>query len=133
MKLRKTISIAVPFWLAFSPLAQAMPLQPGAYSWGSKYIQIAQKGDRWCYQGFVARATSIASITPDPEHSGLYQLTGMKNAVLRQDKLDQISYGSQENLLPYKADPEFGTELTAEMQQCLNSEKPYYKLIQATR
>lgn len=133
MKLIKTIAIAAPTWLVLSTSAHAIPLQTGAYSWGSNYIQIARKGDRFCYQGFTARATSISSLAPDPQQPDLYKLAGMKNAVLRQDTPDRISYGSKENLLPYAADPTFGTELTTEMKQCLNAKRPYYKQIRSTR
>ncbi len=127
------MAIAVPFGLVGFARAEAMPLQPGAYSAGSRYIQIARRGDRWCFQGFSVRATSISSLTPDPRTPSLYRLAGTKDSVVRQDRVDQLAYGSAANLLPYPANPQFGNDLSAEMKQCLNTQKPYYKQIQSTR
>lgn len=127
------VAIAVPYWLVGLARAEAMPLQPGAYSSGSRYIQLARRGDRWCFQGFSARATSISSLSPDPQMPAAYRLAGTQNSVVRQDRVGQVSYGSADNLLPYQANLQFGNDLSAAMNQCLNSQKPYYKQIQSTR
>ncbi|MBF2026207.1 MAG: hypothetical protein IGS48_05480 [Oscillatoriales cyanobacterium C42_A2020_001] len=133
MNMGKLVAISVPWWLVFTEVANALPLQPGSYSWGSKYIQIAKKGDRFCYQGFSARATLIASLSPHPKYPNLHQIAGSKEMVVRQDSPDQLSYGSVNHLLPYPRDRQFGSELTAEMKQCLNAQKPYYKQKTSTR
>lgn len=127
------LAIAAPLLLMLPAVAQAVPLQAGAYSWGSRYIQIARKGDRWCFQGFSARATSIASLSPDAKRPGLYRLHGPVEALVRQDNAKQLSYGSPNNLMPYASDREFGSEITPEMQKCLNAKTPYFKQIQSTR
>ena len=118
----------LPLCFSFPSSAQAMPLQPGSYSWASKYIQIAKKGDRWCYQGSTARASLIASLSADPKSPDLYRLHN-SDLVIRQDRPDQISFGSKDNLLPYNRDRETGTETEVNfwMRQCLNSKAPYYK------
>ncbi len=133
MKPIAAIAIAFPLCCTWAAVAHALPLQPGAYSWASNYIQIAKRGDRWCYQGFTVRATVISSMSPDPKQRHLYHIDGMKGVVLRQDRPDQISYGDIKNLLPYAANREFGTTLTAEMTQCLNAKQSYYKQIKSTR
>lgn len=133
LKLAVMVAIALPGWLLLSELAIARPLKPGAYSWASNYIQIAKKGSRLCYQGFSTRGTLISSLSPGPKQSGLYRLDSSKDLFIRQDNLTQISYGSLDNLLPYKADRELGTQLTPGMQQCLNSSKPYSKQQTSTR
>lgn len=133
LKFVAAVAISLPTWLFWSAAAIAMPLKPGAYSWASNYIQVAKKGSRFCYQGFSARGTFVSSLSPAPKKPGFYQLDGSKNLFLRQDNPTQISYGSLDNLLPYKVDRAFGTQLTPEMQQCLNSSKPYSKQQTPTR
>lgn len=133
LKLAVISAIVFPSWLLLSELAIAMPLKPGAYSWASNSIQIAKKGSRLCYQGFSARGILISSLSPVPKQAGLYRLDSSKDLFIRQDSPTQISYGSLDNLLPYKADREFGTQPTPGMQQCLNSSKPYSKQQTSTR
>lgn len=133
MNMGRLMAISIPCWLASTGIANALPLQPGSYSWGSRYIQIAKQGDRFCYQGFSARATLIASLSPHPQYAELYQLAGSKNMVVRQDSPDQLSYGSVDNLLAYPRDRQFNSELSADMKQCLNSQKPYYKQKKSAR
>lgn len=125
--------MATPLWLASAVTAKALPLQPGLYSMGSKYIQIARNGDRWCFQGFSARATSISSLSPDPKNPSLYRLHGTADAVVRQERPDQLAYGSTENLLPYSVNRQIGSDLSTEMKQCLNTSRPYHKMIRSTR
>ncbi len=133
LKLAAIATIVLSTGLCWSELAIAMPLKPGAYSWASNYIQIAQKGSRLCYQGFSARGTLVSSLAPDSKKSGFYRLHGAKDLFIRQDSPTQISYGSLDNLLPYTVNGEFGTQLTPEMQQCLNSSKPFSKQQMSTR
>jgi hypothetical protein len=133
MKLKLVATIALPVWFFLSEGAIATPLKPGAYSWASKYIQIANKGNRFCYQGFSANGTFISSLSPDAKKPGVYRLDGAQNLYIRQDSPTKISFGSLDNLLPYNTNPEFGTKLSAEMQQCLNSSKPYSKQQSAGR
>ncbi len=133
LKLSVVAAIALPSWLFLSELAIAMPLKPGGYNWASNYIQIAKKGSRFCYQGFSARGTLISSLSPDSKKSGLYRLDVSKDLLIRQDSSTQISYGAIDNMLPYQVDPKFGTQLSSEMQQCLNSSKPYSKQQTAKR
>lgn len=127
LKVAAVMAIAVPSWLFLSERAIAIPLKPGAYSWASNYIQIAQKASRLCYQGFSARGTFVSSLSPVPKKAGFYRLDGSKDLFIRQDNPTQISYGSLANLLPYTINREFGTQLTPDMQQCLNSSKPFSK------
>lgn len=114
-------------WNLATTTATAMPLKPGLYRWASKYIQIAQKGDRLCYQGSTARASLTASLQRDSQNPEIYRLHGAKDLVVKQNQADQILYGSRDNLLPYTAEAEPNLELNPAMQQCLKSTKPYYK------
>jgi hypothetical protein len=125
LKFAVVITIALPAWVLLSAGAIAMPLQPGAYSSASRYIQIAKKGTRYCYQGFSARGTFVSSLSPDPKKAGHYRLDGSQDLFIRQDSPTQISFGSLSNPLTYKTNSEFGNQLSDDMQQCLNSSKPY--------
>jgi len=133
MNQRIGLAIATALGVTVPVAANALPLQPGVYSSGSKYIQIASQGDRWCFQGFTARATSIASLIPDPKQPNLYRLHKIKDAVIRQEQPQVLAYGSESNFLPYTRTRETSEELTAEMQQCLKTKTPYFKRIQSTR
>ncbi len=125
--------IAITSWTFFASAAKAMPPQPGFYSWASKYIQIAKKGDRLCYQGFSSSATMVASVQQDAENPSLYRLHTLKDAALKQDKPDEILYGAEDNLLPYAATKKAPQKLSAEMQRCLNSKKPFIHRKDLTR
>ncbi len=120
--------------LSLSPMAraQATPLKPGLYRWGSNYIQLAQRGDRWCFQGFTARATTIASLSRNGKAPHRYQVHGM-GAIVQQERPDQLAYGTADNLLPYAAEASADTTLTPKMVACLNSRRPYFQRIHSTR
>lgn len=129
-----SILVATEFLLlgmASAAIAHGLPLQVGAYRSGANnYIQIAQKGDRLCYQGFSSRGTSVGSISPDPKLQGFYRISGFDDGVLYQPELETLLFGSPHQLSKYTADYQFSREISPTLQQCLNAKEPFSKLEQ---
>ena len=133
----------------------AQALEEGLY-WGggSRYIQITKQArsngesnsDRYCYSGFSANGAIIASLNLKiPRYQTgidyeVYTLQGANSLAIQQYafKTDQITVGRlvgrfvREGLV-YKRERDVGTERSPELQECLNSNKPYFKQISSGR
>jgi hypothetical protein len=121
------------FSLGFSMPAFALPLQVGVYRVGSRYIQIAQQGNRLCFRGFSINGVTTASISPDSEHSGFYLINGLDDTVVHQKDLKTLFIGQINNLEPYEADYEFPRNISDDLQRCLQSQKPFFERISGGR
>ncbi len=136
----------------------AHALEEGLY-WGggSRYIQIAQRasstsdGDRVCYHGFSPNGSTIASLKLEiPRYQTgidyeVYILQGLKKSNL--NNLAILQYGFSPNKitfgklvsrfvregLVYKRDLNSISERSPELQECLNSDQPYFKQISSGR
>ncbi|MFM2432292.1 MAG: hypothetical protein RLZZ511_3506 [Cyanobacteriota bacterium] len=103
-----------------------LPLQVGTYyGGGSKYIQIAKQGDRFCYQGSSSRGMTIANLIPS--RNGTYAINTWKDSFVKQQDADRLLFGSAENMLAYPMDQETSGELSQPMQDCLNSTEPFFQ------
>jgi hypothetical protein len=88
--------------------AMALPLQEGMYRIGPRYIQIAASGDRLCYQGLSARASTTASISPhtlpDFYVVNFNSTDGKEPIVLHQPTIRNLLFGTLHNLASWEAD-----------------------------
>ncbi len=101
------------------------PLQAGVYRIGSKYIQIAQQGDRRCYRGMSNNGVTIASLVPS--RNGFYQINGWPNSFVKQVDSDHLSLGHINHMMPYPIDRESSGEISPNLQACLDSPAPFFK------
>lgn len=112
-------------------IASGLPLQVGSYRLGANnYIQIAQKGDRLCYQGFSNRGSSVGSITPDPTLQDFSRISGFNDAVLYQPDLETLLFGPIHQLAKYTADYNVSRNISPTLQQCLDANGSFSKLEQ---
>jgi hypothetical protein len=134
---------------------EAQALEEGLY-WGggSRYIKIVKQtsgmgdenSDRYCYSGFSPNGAVIASLNLKiPRYQTgidyeVHTLQGVNNLAIQQYafKQDQITVGKlvgrfvREGLV-YKRERAAGKERSPELQECLNSNQPYFKQISSGR
>lgn len=121
-----TVAAAIVSSASLPAFASPLPLQQGNYyGGGSRYIQIAAKGERLCFHGYGGRGATVASITPDPSHEGFYRISGWIDTVLYQQDLKTLLFGSTNNLLPYEADYDLSRDISDSLQKCLESDAPF--------
>jgi hypothetical protein len=141
---------------AIAVVTIAQPVQAieeGLY-WGggSRYITVSRRvtkefGTRVCYSGFSQNGSMIASLRLKipREQTGIdyevYTLDGVENNLAVQQyafKRDQITFGKlvgrfvREGLV-YKREGNTEAKRSPELQECLNSNKPYFKQISSGR
>lgn len=105
----------------------ALPLQEGIYyGGGTRYIQIAQKNNKICYQGFSKNGTSVASVEPDRDRPGFYVINGFDGTVLFQRDRETLQFGAVNRLASYSLDSQISGELDATLEKCLNSDRPFF-------
>jgi hypothetical protein len=104
---------------------RSRPLQAGGYRIGSKYIQIAKQGDRLCYRGMSNNGVTIASLIPS--RNGFYQINGWSDGFVKQVDAEHLSLGDINNMTPYPIDRESSSEITPNLQACLDSTEPFFK------
>ena len=121
-------------------------VNPKPSSSNNSPFSLINDGDRYCYSGSSANGTMIASLKLEiPRYQTgidyeVYTLQGIKqgvnNLAIQQyaAKRDQITFGKlvgrfvREGLV-YKRDGDVSKERSPELQNCLNSTKPYLKQI----
>ncbi|MCC3405563.1 MAG: hypothetical protein JGK17_08210 [Microcoleus sp. PH2017_10_PVI_O_A] len=114
--------------LATEKSLAALPLQEGVYhGGGSRYIQIAQKANIICFKGFSPNGVTVASVTADPIRQNSYKINGFDGIVLRQQDKDTLFFGPANQLIKYIENSGFSRDLDSDLQQCLNSQKPFFK------
>lgn len=114
--------------------AQNLPLRSSTYfAGGGGYVQIAVQGERICYRGFSGRGSVVASLTPDPENSGFYKINGLEDLVFAQQDNRTILMGPISQLDRYKADNRSPSPTNTILQQCLDSNQPFYRRTDGTR
>ncbi|MCU0545822.1 MAG: hypothetical protein MUE44_27270 [Oscillatoriaceae cyanobacterium Prado104] len=105
-----------------------LPLQEGVYhGGGSRYIHIAQKANRICFKGFSPNGVTVASVTGDANRQNSYKINGFDGIVLKQQDKDTLLFGPANQLIKYIANSGFPRDLDSDLQQCLNSQKPFFK------
>jgi hypothetical protein len=107
--------------------AAGLPLQVGTYRYGSAYIQIANQGDRLCYQGSTATGATTASLTPDPNMPGFYRVSGWDDTLLSQETNHSILFGSKHQLNSIEVDNGVPSEVGAVLQSCLDSREAFHQ------
>lgn len=100
--------------------ALAESLKPGSY-WGggSRYITIAQKGDRLCYQGASSNGVITASILVKPGQPKRYEIYQLGLSIIPMSG-QSLRFGSLEYRL------ESLTVSSKDLQKCLNSNQPFF-------
>lgn len=119
--------IATPF-ISTGAVASDLPLQIGTYRRGvSHSIAIFNKGSRICYQGTSNYGSTIASIKQDSKTQGGYRIYGMSGILIKQNGMNNILFGSDNNLSSMKLDLEYVIESSTLMKKCLGTKKDFYK------
>ena len=139
----------------FVAIGTAQAIEEGLYwAGGSRYIRITKQAsptgdadsDRVCYSGFSSNGAMIASLNLKiPRYQTgidyeVYTLHGANNLAIQQYafKRDQITFGKlvgrfvREGLV-YKREQDAEKERSPELQECLNSTKPYFNQILSGR
>jgi hypothetical protein len=104
-----------------------LPLQVGVYRQGSGYIQIANQGDRLCYQGYSVAGSTTASLTPDQNQPGFYRISGWPDTLIRQETTHSILFGSAHQLNAIEADYDVSKTIGDALQACLNSRDNFHE------
>jgi hypothetical protein len=105
----------------------ALPLQVGVYRLGSRYIQIAEKQNRICFKNSSSYGATVASVSADTNRQDFYQINGVDGAFLLQQDQETLLFGPIHQLVNYAAEYNFPRELDDDLQQCLSSQKPFFK------
>jgi hypothetical protein len=116
----------------FFDSASSQALKPGFYLLGSKGIQISIKGNRICYEGTSRNGRTVSSVSRDPKYLSLYRLQSVgkqgqsnKPLYLIQLTSNAIHYGDFISLYSLQSYDDENNTNSKEMNQCLNSNKPY--------
>ncbi|NJR21996.1 MAG: hypothetical protein HC786_07410 [Richelia sp. CSU_2_1] len=114
--------------LASEQSLAALPLQTGVYhGGGSRYIQIAQKANRICFKGFSPNGVTVASVTAETNPPNTYKINGFDGLILKQQDKDTLLFGQTNQLNKYTTNSGFPKEVDSDLQQCLNSQKPFFQ------
>jgi hypothetical protein len=106
----------------------ALPLQVGVYhGGGSRYIQIAEKQNRICFKGFSSNGVTVASVAADTNRKDFYKINGFNDTFLLQQDTDTVLFGPVNQLHKYVAEYSFPRDLDDDLQECLTSQKPFFK------
>jgi hypothetical protein len=136
-KLSLLSAVAATFSLLAATPAMALPLQDGNYRIGSKYIQIASKGERICYQGKTATRAVTASVNPHslPDFSVVnFKTDGTQETlVLHQPAIGHLLYGSVHRLTDWEADYQIDRSQDDAMKRCLTSQVPFFEESKSSR
>ncbi|HIK18821.1 MAG TPA: hypothetical protein IGS53_26545 [Leptolyngbyaceae cyanobacterium M33_DOE_097] len=106
-----------------APEAAQTALKPGTY-WGggSRYLSIAQRGDRYCLQGASPNGVLVTSLQPiNAEQYQAYE-TNWK----LQQRGDVLLFGAMEYQPKGELDP---ASLFPELNECLESQTGYFKQV----
>ncbi len=114
-----TLAVVGVTWLTLADVRRQSFLQQKVY-WGggSRYVEIARQGDRWCYQGWSPNGRMVASIHPQGEDH--YQIYGFPVPLKPIDR-DTIELGDS----IYQSLPHMAVEGTPELERCLSSSGAY--------
>lgn len=106
----------------------ALPLQVGVYRGpGSRYIQIAEKENKICFKGFSSNGVTVASVAADTNRKDFYKINGFDGTFLLQQDTDTVLVGPVNQLHKYVAEYGFSRNLDEDLQECLSSQKPFFK------
>jgi hypothetical protein len=136
-KLSLLSAVTATFSLLATHPALALPLQDGNYRIGSKYIQIASKGDRVCYAGKTATRGTTASVAPHslPDFSVVnFKTEGTQETlVLHQPTMGHLLYGTVHMLRDWEADNSISLPVDDVMKRCLSSQAPFFEEFKSSR
>jgi hypothetical protein len=114
--------------LAAGKSLAVLPLQVGVYhGGGSQYIEIAQTENIICFKGFCANGVTVASVAADTNRQDLYKINGFNGVFLLQQDTNTLLFGPVNQLIKYAADYGFYRDLDDDLQQCLSSQKQFFK------
>jgi hypothetical protein len=114
--------------LATEKSLATLPLQVGVYhGGGSRYIQIAQKSNRICFKGFSPNGVTVASVAAEASNPNTYKINGFDGLILKQQDKDTLLFGQTNQLTKYITNSGFPKEVDDDLQQCLNSQKPFFQ------
>ncbi|MEO0828616.1 MAG: hypothetical protein AAFX95_11185 [Cyanobacteria bacterium J06639_16] len=117
--------------LASATVASAMPLQTGVYSdERQRYnITITQLDDQICYVGNSIRGMIVASVTPLPSNTDIYEIN-QSVTVLQQAAQNTLLFGSVGRMSEFSrlrdwsdADLE---NAEPQVRECLTTDEPYF-------
>jgi hypothetical protein len=106
----------------------ALPLQVGVYhGGGSRYIQIAEKQNRICFKGRSSNGVTVASVAVNTSSQEFYKINGFDDTLLFQQDPETLLFGRKNQLSKYRADYGFSRDLDDDLEECLSSQKPFFR------
>ncbi|UBF28211.1 hypothetical protein K9N68_10185 [Kovacikia minuta CCNUW1] len=113
----------------FAP-SQPARLSPGIYATGaSSHVQIVRMGQRFCLATVSRNETTFASVRPDRNRPGLYQVNGFPGMVISQRNSNTILWGSPSQMVKGSRDrqkEQANLPIPKDLQRCLSSNKPFF-------
>ncbi len=94
------------------------PLRPGIYNAGSGYIEIARKGNRFCYRGSSSNGVTVASISPTANGYNVDKF----DITLQQIDSRTLAFGGRDYTLV-----ETPANATGVLANCLNSKGTFFQ------
>ncbi|MCY7383062.1 MAG: hypothetical protein LH628_10880, partial [Microcoleus sp. CAN_BIN18] len=74
-----------------------------------------------------SNGVTVASVTADTKRENFYKINKFEGRFLLQQDKDTLLFGPVNQLSYYVADYGFPRNLDDDLQQCLNSQKPFFK------
>ncbi|MBD0341977.1 MAG: hypothetical protein ICV61_14195 [Microcoleus sp. Co-bin12] len=106
----------------------ALPLQVGVYhGGGSRYIQIAEKQNRICFKSRSSNGVTVASVAVNTSSQEFYKINGFDDTLLFQQDRETLLFGRKNQLSKYRADYGFSRDLDDDLEECLSSQKPFFR------
>ena len=69
----------------------------------------------------------MASVAADTQRKNFYKINGFDGTFVSQQDTDTVLFGPANQLILYVADDSFPRELDDDLQECLRSQKPFFK------
>lgn len=100
-----------------------------AYSLYSKHIILVKRNEKICYVGLHRQDATVATLLKKNQGTNIYRIYGFDNINLIINGKKSVNFAGNK----YTVNPQYDVGILSyvpETQECLNSKKPYFKLIE---